>query len=135
MEPESWVAGEGPGGFGESELSDFEDRFRVSDLGNLARLARRRVVRMARNQDRPSFAAVLLAHLQTDLDDLEVVEESWPAYDLVNVQVGLDAWLARDGVDHRVVGMRGHRQVDFGLSDLLHPPEPDEYVPLPGNVA
>ena len=135
MEPESWVAMEGPGGFGESELSDFEDRFRLSDLGNLARLARRRVVRTARFQDQPSFAGILLAHLKTDLVDLEVVEESWPSYDLVNVQVGLDAWLAKDGIHHKVVGMRGHRQVDFGLSDLLHPPEPDEYVPMPGNVA
>ena len=93
------------------------------------------MVRTARFQDQPSFAGILLAHLQTDLEGLEVVEESWPSYDLVNVQVGLDAWLAKDGVDHKVVGMRGHRQVDFGLSDLLHPPEPDEYVPMPGNVA
>ena len=97
MEPESWVAREGPEGFGESELPDFEDRFRLSDLGNLARLARRRVVRTARFQDRPSFAGILLAHLQTDLEELEVVEESWPSYDLVNVQVGLDAWLAKAG--------------------------------------
>ena len=30
-----------------------------------------------------------------------MVEESWPAYDHVNVQVGLDAWLARAGRTHR----------------------------------
>ena len=54
----------------------------------------------------------------TGLDDVEVVEESWPPYDLVNVQVGLDAFLATDGVRHELVGMRNHRHREFGLTPL-----------------
>ena len=82
-----------------------DERLRMSDMGKLGRLARRRIIRTARRADRPTFSKLLAAHLQTDLDQVEVVEESWPPYDLVNVQVGLDAFLAGDGVRHDLVGM------------------------------
>ena len=38
--------------------------------------------------------ATLAEHLGHDAGELEVVEETWPGYDHVNVQAGLDAWLA-----------------------------------------
>src|SRR4051794_2912408 len=95
-----------------------DDRLRMSDVGKLARRARQRIVRTARFDERPTFPRMLAEHLQSDLEELEVVEESWPPHDLVNVQVGLDAWLAEDGVRHELVGMRNYRHYDFGLTDL-----------------
>ena len=112
-----------------------DERLQLSDVGKLGRLAQRVIVRTARLDDRPTFPKLLAAHLQTGLDDVEVVEESWPPYDLVNVQVGLDAFLAADGVRHELVGMRNHRHREFGLTDLLRPSEHEAYGPHPGNVA
>ena len=111
-----------------------DERLRVSDLGKLARRTRRRIVRAARADDRPTFPRLLAAHLGR-LDGLEVVEESWPSYEHVNVQVGLDAWLQREGLDHELVGMAAFRHRDFGLTDLLRPRDVDSYGPVPGNVA
>src|SRR3954454_1664200 len=124
----------GNGGYG-GNGDDDDDRLRLSDVGKLGRRARRRIVRTARYDDRPTFPKIFAAHLRTDLDEVEVVEESWPPYDLVNVQVGLDAFLAGDGVGHELVGMRNHRHREFGLADLLRPSEHEAYGPHPGNVA
>jgi hypothetical protein len=136
MERGSWSAGfvMEPGTSGTAGKQD--DRLRLSDVGKLARHARRRIVRRARYDDRPTFPRLLADHLQTNLEGVEVVEESWPPYDLVNVQVGLDAWLAEDGVGHELVGMRNYRHYEFGLTDLLRLPDsPDYSQPEPGNVA
>src|SRR3712207_1515494 len=78
---------------------DEDEQFRLSDLGKLARRARRRVVDVARADDRPTFAALIGDHLGVSLEGAEVVEEQWPSYDLVNVQVGLNAWLNETGAD------------------------------------
>ena len=91
-----------------------DERLRLSDLGKLARRSRRRVVRAARADDRPTFAGLLTAHLG-ETDELDVVEESWPGYDHVNVQVALDAWLAEPGRSHELVGMARFRHTGFGL--------------------
>src|SRR4051794_9885976 len=120
---------------GGSEAAEADDRLRLSDVGKLGRRMRRRIVRTARMDDRPTFPKIFAAHLQTELDEVEVVEESWPPYDLVNVQVGLDAFLAGDGVTHELIGMRNHRHQEFGLTDLLRPSEHEMYGPHPGNVA
>jgi len=137
MEQGSWVAEPSrvPGRYA-APSAEPDDRLRMSDVGRLARRARRRIVRTARFDERPTFPRMLAEHLQSDLDELEVVEESWPPYDLVNVQVGLDAWLAEDGVRHELVGMRNHRHYDFGFGDLLRLPDNPHYPqPEPGNVA
>jgi hypothetical protein len=82
-------------------VTDGEERLRLSDVGKLTRGVRRRAVGAARADDRPTFPKLLAAHLEVPLDDLEVVEESWPPYELVNVQTGLDAWLGSgDSADH-----------------------------------
>jgi hypothetical protein len=111
-----------------------DERLRLSDLGKLARRSRRRIVGAARADDRPTFARLLSAHLGP-VDDLEVVEESWPAYDQVNVQVGLDVWLGEQGRHHELVGMTEYRHRAFGLGDLLRPSLHQEYGPFPGNVS
>ncbi len=58
---------------------------------------------------------------------------SWPRYDHVNVQAGLDAWLAAPGRGHQLAGLIGFRHRDFGLADLI---QPDRYDQLGvGSVA
>jgi hypothetical protein len=110
-----------------------DDRLRLSDVGKLARRSRRRIVGAARADDRPTFPKLLTAHLGS-IDDVEVVEESWPSYDQVNVQVGLDAWLAEDDRDHTLVGLTEFRHRSFGLGDLMRL-QLHEYGPFPGTVA
>ena len=112
-------------------IDDHDERLRLSDLGKLARRSRRRVVRAARADDRPTFAKLLSEHLG-EIDDLDVVEETWPGYDHVNVQVGLDVWLAGAGRSHELVGIARFRHHDFGLGDLLCPQDLRRLRPAPG---
>lgn len=111
-----------------------DDRLQLSDVGKLVRRLRRRVVGAARADDRPTFTRLLAAHLGGPLDGLEVVEESWPSYDLVNVQIGLNAWLDQPARTHQLVGFANHRHRDFGLTDLLLL-QPYGHGPTPGNVS
>ncbi|MBA2699725.1 MAG: AAA family ATPase [Nocardioidaceae bacterium] len=122
------------------EHSD-DEQLRMSDIGKLARRARRRIVGAARADDRPTFAGLISDHLGVPLEGLEVVEESWPSYDLVNVQVGLNVWLEETGPDasspqrtYRLVGLANYRHREFGLTDLLQRGGED-YGPTPGNVS
>jgi hypothetical protein len=123
----SWESSEAPTG------GSSDEQMRLSDLGKLARRARRQVVSVARAEDRPTFHKLLRAHLGAAVEDLEVVVESWPEYDQVNVQVGLDAWLAAPGREHELVGMTRIEHMEFGLADLLRPQDL-RYGPVPGNV-
>jgi hypothetical protein len=123
-------------------VDDDEDRLRLSDLGKLARRYRRRVIGAARAGDRPAFASVITEHLGVPLAGAEVVEETWPAYDLVNVQVGLNAWLDAPGPDaaaprrtHQLVGLASYRHREFGLTDLLQHSNDGDFGPRPGNVS
>jgi DNA-binding response OmpR family regulator len=109
-----------------------DDQLRLSDVGKLARRARRKVVGAARADDQPAFGAMLTEHLGGGVEDLDVVEETWPMYDQVNVQAGLDAWLAEPGREHRLVGVVNFRHRDFGLSDLMRSTPPG-FGPGPGN--
>ena len=118
----------------EARVEADDDRLRVSDVGKLARRTRRSIVRAARAGDRPTFNKLLAAHLG-GLEGLEVVEESWPTYEHVNIQVALDVWLGEQGRTHELIGMTNFRHREFGLSDLLRPHYGDDYGPSPGNVA
>jgi ATPase family associated with various cellular activities (AAA) len=112
-----------------------DERLQWSDLGKLARRTRRHIVGAARAGDRPTFHKLLQAHFEGAVEDLAVVEESWPSYDLVNVQLGLDAWLAEGDRSFELIGMVNFRHSDFGLSDLLRLPSVERYLPSPGNVS
>jgi len=112
-----------------------EDRLRLSDIGKLARRTRRRIVGAARAEDRVTFRKLLGEHLRIEPQSLDVVQESWPAYDHVNVQAGLDAWLAGAGRSHQLVGVGNHRHHEFGLSDLMRAVPGEFHGPAPGNVA
>jgi hypothetical protein len=117
-----------PGGVAE------DDRLRASDVGKLLRRARRRVVGAARVEDRVTFHRLAAAHLGVDPSALDVVQESWPSYDHVNVQAGLDSWLAEQDVEHRLHGVVNFRHRDFGLAELVGRAF-EMHMPVPGNVA
>jgi hypothetical protein len=91
----------------------------LADLGRLARRLLNRAVEVARTPDRP-LRRVLLEHLGPDASSLPTVSATWPAYEHVNVQVGLDAWLdGSPGRRHEVVGITGvgmlrHMEVSIG---------------------
>jgi ATPase family associated with various cellular activities (AAA) len=89
-----------------------------ADVFRLARRLLRKVVEAARVEDEP-VQRLLSEHLGPDAMGLGVVSGSWQGYDQVNLQTGLDAWLAGDGRKHTLVGLTGFRHTDFGLADLL----------------
>jgi hypothetical protein len=82
-------------------------------------------VTAARTQDKAPVRRALLAHLGADAPGWPVVSASWPAYDHVNAQIGLDAWLAAPGRRHDVLGLTGFRGRQFGLADLTDGSQPD----------
>ena len=131
---DSWSASGDAGQYSGAGFGSDDEKLRLSDIGKLARRTRRRIVGVARADDHPTFARLLAEHLNAPLEDLEVVEESWPSYDLVNIQIGLNAWLAVDGRTHELVGLTNYRHSEFGLSDLLQP-DRYEHGPTPGNVS
>ena len=105
----------------------------LADLGRYGRLLVDRFVREARSADRPTFRSIVHEHLGVPVDDLSVAEEAWPAFEHVNVQGALDAWL--EGLpEHRVVGLTEyHHDPGLGLGDLLAA-DADPHGPRPGNV-
>jgi hypothetical protein len=65
----------------------------LADVGRLARRLLNRAVVTARTEDQP-LRRLLLDHLGPDAASLPTASATWPSYEHVNVQVGVDAWLA-----------------------------------------
>lgn len=107
----------------------------AADLVRLARRGLRGVLRAARAELTPTLGAEVVAHLGDVPADVSVVEESWAAYEHINVQAALDAWLAEPGREHRLVGVTGFQHHEFRLADLLGGSEGPPWGPRPGNVA
>jgi hypothetical protein len=63
----------------------------------------------------------ITGHLGPGAEYLPVVSGSWPPYDHVNVQGGIDRWLASADGQHRLLGLTGFRHRMFGLADLCQP--------------
>jgi hypothetical protein len=107
----------------------------LADLARYGRMLVRRFVSEARTADQPTCRSLLGEHLEMPPAGLPVVEEHWPAYEHVNVQAALDAWLAEAGRSHRLVGLTGYRhRGPFGLADLLGSGPEQVHGPRPGNV-
>jgi ATPase family associated with various cellular activities (AAA) len=107
----------------------------LADLARLGRRALRGVVRAARADLVPSLGGILAGHLGPLGAGVAVVEESWPGYDHVNVQAGLDAWFAEPERGLQVVGVAGFQHQQFGLTELLNPATASQpWGPRPGNV-
>ena len=71
------------------------ERPELADAGRLARKLVRRAVRTARSEDQP-LRQVLLDHLGPDAATLPTVSDATPLYEQVNLQVGVEAWLAAE---------------------------------------
>ena len=108
----------------------------LADLARLGRRALRKVVHAARSDMGPTLGKALRAHLGPLDPGAPVVSESWRPYDHVNVQAGLEAWLAEPGREYEVVGVTAFQNREFGLADFLDETGPvDPWGPRPGNVA
>jgi hypothetical protein len=92
----------------------------LADIPRMARRLIRRAVLAARADDAPVQRA-LREHLGPDAARIPVVAGSWLGYDHVNLQAGLDAWLAGWRREHDIVGLTGFQHEKFGLADLLQP--------------
>ena len=96
------------------------DRPELADIGRMARRLVRLAVSAARADDAP-VPAMLRGHLGPHAADLPVVGGSWRGYDQVNLQAGLDAWLAGPLREHELTGVTGLRNSGSGLAGLLRP--------------
>ena len=108
------------------------------ELAGVARLAGRvlsTVVAAARGEGAPARRA-LASHLGPRAAGWPVASASWPAFDQVNVQAGLDAWLAGPGLRHELLGLTGVRRGSLDLADLStsEPPRWPASVPGVGSV-
>jgi hypothetical protein len=92
----------------------------LADIGRLARRLLRQLVNAARAEE-SAPRHVLVGHLGPDAATLPVTRALWNAYDHVNVQAGLDAWLAEPGRQHEIVGLTGFQHESFSLADLMQP--------------
>lgn len=97
------------------------------EFADVARLARRflaKGVEAARADERP-LRRVLLDHLGAGAATLPTASATWPTWDHVNIQVGLDAWLAASAARrHQIVGIGGvgmSRHVDISITDFAQP--------------
>ena len=113
-----------------------DQRPELSDLGRYGRMLVRGFVSKARAAEQPTFRSIIADHLGVAVDELQVVEEHWPAYEHVNVQAALDAWLSEPDRSHRLVGLSDYRhRGPFGLADLLGQDRAMRHGgPWPGNV-
>jgi hypothetical protein len=106
----------------------------LADVGRLARRGLRAVIGAARADERPRLSRILADHLGTAVHD--VVEETWRAFDHVNAQAGVDAWLAAPGRSFELVGVVSEHGQPVELAELLS----DQYGgqpfgPRPGKAA
>lgn len=88
--------------------------------------------------DRDTLGTAIREHLGEGVEMLPIHGEDLPSFELANLQLGLDAALARPGYTHRMLGVGGQgRQFrDTSLSDLLVAGShmhagPPEYVNAP----
>jgi hypothetical protein len=97
-----------------------EDRFSPEEFG----LAFQRFMEWAAATamtDRSPFKTLLTEHFGEDPGTFPVTGEAIAPYDLPNLQLAIDAYIDRDGVDHRLVGFGGHLGfAEMSLSGLVH---------------
>jgi hypothetical protein len=103
-----------------ANLGGPDDWPEFADIPRMARRLIRRAVLAARTDDAP-VQRVLREHLGPDAASLPVVSGSWQGYDHVNLQAGLDGWLAGWRREHELIGITGFSHEKFGLADLLQP--------------
>ena len=89
------------------------DRPELADAGRLARKLVGRAVRLARTEDQP-LRQVLLDHLGPEAGRLPTISGSYPLWEHVNLQVGVESWLAASpDRTHELIGITGVGQLRF----------------------
>ena len=97
-----------------------DPRPQLADVGRLARRLMRQAVSAARAEE-SAPRHLLEGHLGPEAAAFPVAKALWRGYDHVNVQAGLDAWLAEPGREHEIVGLAGTQYHGVGLASLWHP--------------
>jgi ATPase family associated with various cellular activities (AAA) len=92
----------------------------LADIPRMARRLMRWATAAARAEDAP-VRRLLREHLGPGAPGFPVVSGTWQGYDHVNVQAGLDGWLASGRREHDLAGLTGYEHESFGLADLLQP--------------
>jgi ATPase family associated with various cellular activities (AAA) len=110
-----------------------ELRPELADVRRLGQRLLERAVRTARHEDNP-IGRLLREHLGPGAASMPLVSGSWLQYDHVNMQLGLEVWLAQAGRRHELVGVTGFRHTEFGLADLMQPGRYRQHFGI-GNVA
>jgi cell division protease FtsH len=72
-------------------------------------------------RDSEPISEAIVAHLGDDARELPIHGQQLPSFELANLQLGLDAALARPGYEARVLGIagQGRHYSDVGLGELL----------------
>ncbi len=99
------------------------DDTRMDDLArDMGTLVRRLIDRIREDDDGvPQVGALLVAHLGEGATEMPVVAQGFSRWDQANLQLALDAAVARPGWSAEVLGMSGqarHYQ-DLGLGDVM----------------
>jgi len=92
----------------------------LADIPRMARRLMRWATATARAEDAP-VQRLLREHLGPAAPSFPVVSGTWQGYDHVNVQAGLNGWLAGGRREHEIVGLTGYQHESFGLADLMQP--------------
>src|SRR5829696_1581043 len=87
----------------------------------LGKLVRQLLEEQQDDQSGDAIAPVLLGHLGEGARELPILTEALDAWELPNLQLGIDAALARPGWSADVIGLTGQakRYEQFSLSDLM----------------
>jgi ATPase family associated with various cellular activities (AAA) len=114
-------------------MAVLESRPELVSAGRLAgRLVGRAIAMAAARVQESPLRRALLAQLGAQAAAWPVLTASWPAFDQVNVQLGIEAWLAGPGRRHELLGVTGARYWSSGLADLLSDGPPDPLLGSPG---
>jgi ATPase family associated with various cellular activities (AAA) len=91
----------------------------IARFGQLFQAFMEQMTRASLAAQRSALRDRLDRHLGTDSAALPVISDSFAAYDHVNVQVALSAYLAAAGRGHELVGLTGQQRHFESLSDLI----------------
>jgi hypothetical protein len=100
--------------------SNAELRPEFADIGRVTRRLMTRTIGVARAEE-ASAGRLIAGHFGSLETPPSVAKATWQAYDRVNVQIGVDAWLAEPGRTHSITGLVDYRHRDLSLPDLMRP--------------
>ena len=91
----------------------------VTEFAKLFQQFMQRMTEMAWSDRGPTLKELVDEFLGLDCATIPVVSESFPAYDHVNIQVAVTAFLDNDGRRHQLLGLTGQSRHFVSFSDLV----------------